>query len=228
LRRFSNGYADLLAIEPTGRLVIVEVKLARNAEARRAVIAQVLTYAAYLRGLDQATLEQTVLGKHLLQRGYQSLADAVGANDQEGAFNPALFAEGLAESLAQGRFRLVIVLDSAPDELVRLTGYLEYVTDKLLIDLITVSSYMVDGSQVLVPQRMEAERQRTELPTNTPHTGVSPSPKGQWVDGADAFASTIEGASELERPALQRMCDWARALEQEGIVRLGTYHDGDC
>lgn len=222
--QLGNGYADLIAVEPTGRLVIVEVKLARNAEARRAVVAQVLTYAAYLRGLDQATLEQAVLGKHLLQRGYQSLADAVGANDQEGAFEPALFGEGLAKSLAQGRFRLVIVLDSAPDELVRLTGYLESVTDKLLIDLITVSSYMVDGSQVLVPQRMDAERQRVDPSVNNPPLGLPPTPKGQWVEGADAFASTIADASELERPALQRMCEWARALEQEGLVRLGTYH----
>jgi RecB family endonuclease NucS len=97
--QLGNGYADLLAVEPSGRLVVVEVKLARNAEARRAVVAQVLTYAAYLRGLDPATLEQQVLGRHLAQRGYQSLADAVAANDQEGAFEPATFAASLAESL---------------------------------------------------------------------------------------------------------------------------------
>jgi len=42
-----NGYADLVAIEPSGRLVVVEIKLSRNAEARRAVVAQVLTYAAH-------------------------------------------------------------------------------------------------------------------------------------------------------------------------------------
>ena len=32
-----GGYADLLAVEPPGRLVLIEVKLAANAEARRAV-----------------------------------------------------------------------------------------------------------------------------------------------------------------------------------------------
>jgi hypothetical protein len=42
-----NGYADLVAIEPSSRLVVVEIKLSRNAEARRAVVAQVLTYAAH-------------------------------------------------------------------------------------------------------------------------------------------------------------------------------------
>ncbi len=218
--QLGNGYADLIAIEPTGRLVIIEVKLARNAEARRAVVAQVLTYAAYLRGLDQATLEQAVLGKHLLQRGYQSLADAVGTNDQEGAFEPALFGEGLSESLVQGRFRLVIVLDSAPDELVRLTGYLESVTDKLLIDLITVLSYAVDGSRVLVPQRVEPDRQRIEPPTNV----TRPTAQGRWVENGEAFATTIEDAPAVERPKLQRLYEWACVLEQEGLARLGTYH----
>ena len=56
--QLGSGRADLLAIEPNGRLSIIEIKLARNAEARRAVIAQVLAYAAYLWGMDAATLEQ--------------------------------------------------------------------------------------------------------------------------------------------------------------------------
>jgi hypothetical protein len=41
---------------------------------------------------------------------------------------------------------------------VRLVGYLEAVTDKLLIDLVTVTAYDVHGSRVLVPQRVEPER----------------------------------------------------------------------
>ncbi len=45
--QLGSGRADLLAIEPSGRIAIIEIKLARNAEARRAVIAQVLAYAAY-------------------------------------------------------------------------------------------------------------------------------------------------------------------------------------
>ena len=37
-----SGYADLLAVETSGRPVIIEVKLAQNNEARRAVVAQIL------------------------------------------------------------------------------------------------------------------------------------------------------------------------------------------
>ncbi len=43
--RFGTGFADLFAVESSGRPVVIEVKLAHNAEARRAVISQVLTYS---------------------------------------------------------------------------------------------------------------------------------------------------------------------------------------
>ena len=49
------GYADLLAVEPSGRPAIIEVKLSSNRDARRAVVSQVLAYAAFLRGHDIET-----------------------------------------------------------------------------------------------------------------------------------------------------------------------------
>ena len=48
-------------MESSGRLVIIEVKLAGNAESRRAVVAQVLSYAGYLQGLSPGQLESQVL-----------------------------------------------------------------------------------------------------------------------------------------------------------------------
>src|SRR5262245_11502775 len=42
------GYADIVAVETSGRPVVIEVKLAKNPEARRAVIAQILAYASNL------------------------------------------------------------------------------------------------------------------------------------------------------------------------------------
>ena len=81
--RLGTGSADLLAVESTGRPVIIEVKLAENAESRRAVVAQVLSYAGYLQGLDPEQLESRILGWHL-QAGDSVLA-AVQAAGQEDA-----------------------------------------------------------------------------------------------------------------------------------------------
>jgi hypothetical protein len=216
-----NGYADLVAIEPSGRLAVVEIKLSRNAEARRAVVAQVLTYAAHLKGLSSETLEHDVLGRHLRDRGYGSLQDALASNDQEGSFDPAVFSEGLTECLTQGHFRLVLVLDEAPQELVTLVGYLESVTEELVIDLITVSAYEVGGSRVLVPQRVDAERPTPEL---SPPKMPSPRSEGRLVEGSDDFAEAIEQSPQEHRPGLRQLCEWAVALEREGLVHLSTYH----
>lgn len=84
--------------------MVIEVKLAHNAEARRAVVAQILTYAAYLQGLERADLERTVLGGHLQRRGYDGLISAVAGDDQERSLDSDAFDRGLAESLAEGRF----------------------------------------------------------------------------------------------------------------------------
>jgi hypothetical protein len=214
-----NGYADLVALEKTGRVVVIEVKLARNAEARRAVVAQVLAYAAYLHGLSPLALEGEILGSKLRQRGYNTLADAVRAMDQEGSFDDSAFAEGLKESLAEGRFRLVLVLDDAPDELVRLVGYLEGVAEKLVIDLITVALYDANGTQVLVPQRVDPE------PVVVEPTGRRAVPRtGHLVEGPSDFEKSIEASPVELRAELKRLYDWARSLEREGLVALYTYH----
>jgi hypothetical protein len=54
-RRLESTGTFLLAVESTGRLVVIEVKLAEHAESRRAVVAQVLSCAGYLQGLDPSS-----------------------------------------------------------------------------------------------------------------------------------------------------------------------------
>jgi hypothetical protein len=215
-----NGYADLVAVEPSGRLVVIEIKLARNAEARRAVVAQVLTYAAHLKGLDPTVLERDVLGAYLRRHNHESLRDAVGSEDQEGSFAPEVFSEGLAECLSRGHFRLVLVLDETPEELATLVGYLESVTEGLLVDLVAVSAYEVNGSQVIIPQRVDAERSDDGgAPPPSPS-----GPKGRLVEGGADFAAVIEKSPLEHRAELRRLYEWAVRLEQEGLLRLNTYH----
>lgn len=84
------------------RLVIIEVKLAGNAESRRAVVAQVLSYAGYLQGLDPGQLESQVLAARLGPAGW-SLA-AVEADDQQYGVDQSAFEEGLARALADGSY----------------------------------------------------------------------------------------------------------------------------
>lgn len=217
--QLGSGYADLIGLELSGRIVIVEIKLARNAEARRAVVSQVLAYAAYLFGLSQQSFERDVLGKHLNSRGFESLSNAVESICQGGEFDEAEFSRGLFDSLNEGRFRIVLVLDQTPEELVELVGYLEAVSDKISIDLVTISSYSVGGASVIVPQRVDPDRQPVEQLQQTKGTKA----RGYLEPGAEAFIASITSATSDERERLQKMAEWAVGLEKEGLCQLTTY-----
>jgi hypothetical protein len=209
--RLGTGSADLLAAESTGRLVIIEVKLAGNAESRRAVVAQVLSYAGYLQGLDPEQLETQILGRSVLA--------AVQAGDQQHAVDAEDFRDGLVRSLAEGSFRLAIVLDSAPDELVQVVGYLQSVTDKIDIDLVTVSAYDVAGSQVLVPQRIDPGRRSREMSD----AQVAARQADVLHRGSAEFRAVIASLPPAQRDSLVRLADWADTLEQQGLVKLATF-----
>jgi hypothetical protein len=116
----------------------------------------------------------------------------------------------------------VIVLDAAPAELVRLVAYLEAVTDKLLIDLVTVSAYDVNASRILVPQRVEPERWRPEA---APAAAAAPRDSGYGVAGAEDFLAVIADAPQDQQVFLRHLVDWAVGLGQRGLVpQLSTYH----
>jgi hypothetical protein len=225
--RLGANSADLIAVESDGRLVVVEIKLGRNAEARRAVVAQVLTYAAHLSDMTARDLDDT-LRSHLATRGHPSVAGAARATDQSGEFDEQDFLAGLEESLRGGSFRLVLVLDEAPSELVRLVGYLESIAPTVAIDLITVSAYDVGGEQIMVPQRVDPDH--SEDVGARPAAGgarTAAKARGNSVDGSDGFEQAIERSDASQQPLLRRLLDWARGLEADGLATLRTYFGDD-
>jgi hypothetical protein len=215
----SSGYADLLAVEPTGRFVLIEVKLAGNPEARRAVVAQILGYAAVLRGTQLDQLEREILRSKLIARGVETIASLAAGQDPEGSFDEESFINGMTDSLQAGRFRLVLVLDDAPAELVRLVGYLESIAPELSIDLVTVSAYEVQGARVLVPQRVEPERLQSEAAVK-PST---PGKKRAYRIDVDEFEQDINRAPDKDRVQLRRLLEWTLGLERAGLVRVLAY-----
>ncbi len=214
-----TGYVDLLGFETSGRPVIIEVKLAQNSEARRAVVAQVLAYAANLQGETAARLEEGPLRNNLQAAGHATILNAVSASDQEGSVLPEEFTATLEDSLKEGRFRLVFVLDEVPPELSTLVAYLEGVTTKILIDLVTVSAFEINGAQVMLPQRVTPERHASVVEQRR----IRQSDSGTLYPGSDEFEASIDGAPEENRAELRRLMEWAHSLEAAGTARLQTY-----
>ena len=73
----ANCSMDILAVESTGRPVVVEVKLVSNSEARRRIVAQLLEYGAVLRGLDVSGLEQGPRLSSVADLGHDTIYHAV-------------------------------------------------------------------------------------------------------------------------------------------------------
>ena len=210
-----SGSADLLGVEASGRPVLVEVKLSKNSEARRAVVAQILAYAAYLDGTTTKLLEER-LRDQLQEAGHATILDAVVASDQDGAFDRDGFTKALDDHLQEGRFRLVIVLDDAPPELTTLVAYLEHVTDdKLVIDLVVVSNFDVNGAPVMIPQRVTPERHEAVV-EQTRSTGRRADTATRYP-GKEKFEALFEDRSNVEC-----VLKWARDIEQRGLASLTT------
>lgn len=210
-----SGYADLLAIDPTGDVAIIELKLASNSEAKRAVVAQVLSYAAFLDHMAYDDLEGRVLADHLQRRGFTSLA-AAGRTAAQGQFDETRFREALSKNLAEGRFRLVLVLDAVPPELPRLVSYLEGIAPNLLIDLVAVGTYSVAGELIVVPHRVEPERRPAEIAATSASGSATID-----EDGADSFERAVQGSeSAVTREQGARLITWARSLERRKLAKL--------
>ena len=160
----SGGSVDLVVLEPDASITVVECKLAKNAEVRRAVVGQILSYAASLTQLDVDEFLKR-FGARLGRDAVVALAPEAGAGESED-WDADRFRADLARTLADGAFRLVIAVDRITDELRGIVEYLNSRTDDsvevlaLEIDLIAH-----DGVEVLVPRvhglesaRLKAQR----------------------------------------------------------------------
>lgn len=216
-----SGYVDVLAIEATGEPVLIEVKLHNNAESRRAVVAQVLSYAAGLHGMTLDDFEKTVLAKCLAGR---SLVDLIRDAAQAEAADADELRQNIHHTLQTGGFRLVLVLDQAPPDLVRLVGYLESVsTEDLVIDLITVSSYDINGQRVVVPQRIQPEIP-SPVEYSRQEAGGSPrSQAGEFAYGLEPYRERVNSAPAEHRAALLKLVAWAERIDGANLAEVGTY-----
>ena len=114
----------------------------------------------------------------------------------------------------------MFVLDDAPLQLVRLTGYLELIADRITVDLVTVRSYQVGDTHILLPQRVDPER----LPEAPPAQSSPASQSSVSVTaGSEDFREAISGVADESQSVLLHKCaDWADKLAEEGLCRLHT------
>ena len=218
----TNGYADVIGVDHTGLITIVECKLDRNPDVKRKVVGQILSYAAYLWGMSYQQFETDVVRVyfdsakcHRPGLAAMALDDAMEQFRQEqistGDWSKESFREDLTRNLKEGRFRLIVVVDKVNDELRRTVEYLNACT--------------APGFQFLCAElRYFATERNTELLipalVGKPSTSEIVTPSPRWT--AERFVATLHQAFGQEVQDIARqLFDWCQDKQHCDEVRWG-------
>lgn len=137
------GRLDLLFINHEGLPVAVEVKLARNSQARREVVAQAVDYVSALAALTVDELDDRVEGK--LEEAIASMA-----GDDDTEFDRLWRSVGT--NLRAAKVRLVIAMDEANPSIERMFHFLAR-SSSLDVQLYTIQRYKSPFGEVAVSRR---------------------------------------------------------------------------
>ncbi|WP_292519641.1 hypothetical protein [Methanoculleus sp.] len=161
-----GGFADIFLIDNNGLPVIVEVKLARNGKSRREAVGRLCDHLSAMGNLTPDEVNERSAG--LLEETFQSIAGAEGEENPEARL--AQVRSTFASDLGSGRIRGIIVLDTAPDDLIREFSYLNEHSD-LDLRLLVVERYRLGRHEYFYHSRflvsgeaaLEIKRQRLRL-----------------------------------------------------------------
>jgi hypothetical protein len=149
-REFSSGIgpADVVILDESGDLTLIECKLTTNPQIRREIVGQVLDYASRLWGMRVDEFEAR------WRRAAKTESSPLSAFDDAGTYTR----ERLAENLQAGRMRLVLAVDQVNDDLKRIVEYLNLITlSEVSVFVMEFVHAQRDGVEVLMPTAYGAE-----------------------------------------------------------------------
>lgn len=140
-----SGAVDLLFIDKDGLLTVVETKLAKNPEARRTVIGQIIEYASYI---SQWTVDDVY---RIANEYLKSNLDEVMQKMSEGEFSDDNFRSNIEQNLKSGKIRLIIAVDELIEPLRAMVTFLNSFSNFDIL-LLQVSSFEESKTRkVLIP-----------------------------------------------------------------------------
>jgi hypothetical protein len=134
------GSIDILCVDEDGRIYIVETKLQKNSD-RRAIVAQLLDYAAQMGKEAFDTFQRKIKG-----RTGKSINEILGESEES-----AEISDRIRQSLAEKNFVLIVAMDNIEPRLQDVIIYLNQVWGMDIFGL-ELSKYYVEGKgEVFVP-----------------------------------------------------------------------------
>ncbi len=164
LREFTlpSGYLDNFYVTPEGYPVLVEVKLWKNQEARRKVVAQILEYAKDFAALSYEDINREIRKQLKKQKwGENPLHEIVSAHVSAPP-DETIFVNRVSRNLREGRFLLLVLGDGIREEMAALAGYLMQHSLRYAFGMVEIRLYRLpDGSHLALP-RVLAKTQTIE------------------------------------------------------------------
>lgn len=189
------GSIDLLLLDSTGKLWVVETKLARNPEIKKQVVGQVLGYGSCIAEWTSDTIAATA-SNYLASHG-KSLESLAGGE-------PDRLIETAAERAADGDLTCLIVVDEIPSELQRLVEFVNrHARFELLALKVEVATHK-DG-RLFIPTVSGRLAERREA------RATGPRATRQW-DRESFLATLAQHQPDALAPA-EQLLDWAEASD---------------
>jgi len=168
------GFVDLLGFSEDGSVTIVECKLARNDEARRTVIGQLLDYASDLYQWTYEELQEACEGQELSEGHLEDdIAKLVCKYAKDSELSDGIVRSRISKHLREGAFRLVVVVDGLPQSLKRIVSYIgRSASSGLNLCLLELQQYCQEEGRIIVPilhgrESIDIEQKADEEKLNT-------------------------------------------------------------
>jgi len=180
-----SGSTDLLGVDSRGNILIVETKLARNQEARRKVVGQILEYAAFLWRMSFDEFDGL-----FVRRREKSLLALMA--DEVPDFDSETIKDAIRRNLGQGKFQLLIAVDQINDELERIISYFAECGGGVHLEALELELYVDGPTQILVPKRY-----------GTGSDTIPPASRGRLL----TLPEVVDRAAGTARERLQQLVD---------------------
>lgn len=176
---FKSGYADHIAVDADGNIILIEFKRREN-QTHRELLAQVLDYASDLWSYTYDDFERTVVLKYFrgkyYPKGYpqfdslvSAVEDSVEVNEPEGNFDEETFRGNIENRLKNGSFTLILACTEVSDVMRRVMEYVNFAFSMRVFGL-EIDIYRDEEREILVPRAIAPRppskaTKKTDIPT---------------------------------------------------------------
>lgn len=239
-----SGVLDNLLVTPEGGLVLAEAKLWRNPDARRAVVGQVLEYAASVFQLSYEAFEAAVLRARGPGDPFKSVFEIV--SQHAAGISEAEFVDAVTHNLKRGRAIIAVVGDGVREEIARVAQLLQSnAGHRFTFALVELAIYETpeSGVQMVVPSTLAQtsiiERGVVQIDDGEARSGqvVMPSvaggprkPSSELVSDSffEKLHRQVPGSSVLVRSFLKRARRLGIGLEWRAGLKLKYRSPGNA